>query len=281
MVLAATAWSLAGVLQRELSPMSVSTQLAGRAGFAFLALLAYLALSEGRGIGAAFRSTGWWGAATAVCMAVASGTFFIALNHTTVANVLFIQAASPVVAALLAWAALGERVSRATTIAMAIALVGVAVMIGAPGAGGLAGIGISLLMMTAFAGAIVIARHRRDVSMAPATCLAQLLLVLVTAPFADPGAVGGRDVAVLLTMGIVQMGLGLALFAAAAQVLPAAEIALVSLLEVVLGPLWVWLAFSEQPSSLTLFGGAIVVVAVVVQTLGDVARPGRTAAPPP
>ena len=56
------------------------------------------------------------------------------------------------------------------------------------------------------------------------------------------------------------------------ELIPAAEVALITLLEVVLGPLWVWLALSERPSTTTLVGGAVVVSAVVLQAGGDAVR---------
>ena len=61
------------------------------------------------------------------------------------------------------------------------------------------------------------------------------------------------------------MGLGLALLTVGARLLPPAEVALLSLLEVVLGPLWVWLAYSERPTTATLVGGAVITAAIVVQ----------------
>jgi uncharacterized membrane protein len=110
--LAALAWSTAGLLQRELS-VDVPTQLAGRALFAFLALAALAALSNRARTLEAFRSMGLAGLAVAVCTAVASGSFIVALNHANVANVLFMQALAPIAAAILAWVALGEAVTAA------------------------------------------------------------------------------------------------------------------------------------------------------------------------
>ena len=89
------------------------------------------------------------------------------------------QAVSPIVAALLAWVALGEPITARAGVAMAVALLGVGLMVGGPGSGGLLGVGASFVMMLAFAVAIVITRHRRDISMVPAICLSQLLVVLV------------------------------------------------------------------------------------------------------
>src|SRR5687767_15981368 len=148
--LAAVAWSTAGVLQRQLS-LDTATQVAGRAAFAALALLVYVAIAERGRVVRACLSVGAAGVGLAVCLAVASGSFIAALNHTTVARVLFIQALSPVLAALLARVLLSEPINRRTAAAMAIALAGVALMLGAPGGGSASGDGLALLMALAFA----------------------------------------------------------------------------------------------------------------------------------
>ena len=266
--LAALAWSSAGVLQRGLQ-VNAATQVAVRAAFAGVALLAWVAVSERGRVIEACRSVGRAGIAFAVCVAVASGAFIVALNHTTVAHVLFIQASAPVLAALLARVALGEPVSGRSAVAMAVALAGVGIMVAAGGGGGrLIGDGLAFVMALAFAVAIVITRHRRDVSMAPATFFAQLILLAAFLPFARLGDIGGGDLPELVFLGAGQIGLGLVLLTIGAPLIPAAQVALISLLEVVLGPLWVWLALGERPSGATVAGGAVVVVAVVIQASG-------------
>ena len=265
--LAAVAWSTAGVLQRQLT-LGTSTQVLGRAAFAGVALLAYVAIVERGRVVQAFRSVGLAGVAVALCVATASASFIAALNHTSVARVLFILAVAPVLAALLARVTLGEPITRRTGAAMALALAGIAVMFGAPGEGNLVGDGLSLVVALAFALMIVITRWRRDVSMAPATCLSQVILVVAFLPFASPGEITGDDVVWLALLGIGQIGLGFALLTVGARLIPAAQVGLITLLEVVLGPVWVWLALDERPSTLTLAGGAIVIVAIVIQTRG-------------
>jgi drug/metabolite transporter (DMT)-like permease len=263
-VLAAIAWSTAGVLQRELS-VGTATQLAGRAVFAALALAVFVAvMSRGHLVGA-LRAIGLAGLGVAATTAIASGTFIFALNHATVANVLFMQAASPVAAALLAWLAVRESISRRTALAMAVALAGVALMVGGPGSGGVLGVTASVVMMLAFAVSIVIVRHRRDVSMLPAICLSQILVVLVAAPFSHPGTGTSRDLLLLALLGVGQMGLGLAFVTMGARLLPASEVALITLLEVVLGPLWVWISISEKPAAIAIAGGCVVILAVLLQ----------------
>jgi drug/metabolite transporter (DMT)-like permease len=274
--LAAIAWSTAGVLQRQLS-LDTTTQVLGRAAFAGTALLVYVAVVERGRVARAFRSVGAAGVAVAVCVAIASSGFIAALNHTSVARVLFILAVAPVLAALLARATLGEPISRRTALAMALALAGVALMLGAPGEGSLTGDALAFATASAFSVMIVITRWRRDVSMAPATCLSQAIVVVVLLPFAAPGDIGGGDVGWLAALGIGQIGLGFVLLTVGARLIPAAQVGLITLLEIVLGPLWVWLAYDERPSTLTLVGGAIVVVAIVLQTR---ATPGPEPATP-
>ena len=101
--------------------------------------------------------------------------------------------------------------------------------------------------------------------MAPAICLSQLIVLAVAAPFASPSTITAHDLGFLILLGVTQIGLGPAFMTMAARLIPAAEVALISLLEVVLGPLWVWLADGERPSTASLLGGLIVIGAVVLQ----------------
>ena len=149
---------------------------------------------------------------------------------------LLILALAPVLAALLpARVTLGEPITGRTVVAMAVALAGLAVTLGAPGEGSLAGDGLSFLVMLAFALSIVITRWRRDVSMAPAACLSQVIVLAAFLPFASPGEIGGDDVVWLAALGIGQIALGFVLFAVGARLIPAAQVGLITLLEVVLG----------------------------------------------
>jgi drug/metabolite transporter (DMT)-like permease len=117
--------------------------------------------------------------------------------------------------------------------------------------------------------------------MAPAVCLSQILLVVAIGPVADLGATNAHDLGFLALMGVGQMGLGLAFLTVGARLIPAAEVALITLLEVVLGPLWVWIALGERPALIAVVGGVVVILAVVLQTTENVParRVQRRAAP--
>jgi drug/metabolite transporter (DMT)-like permease len=265
--LAALAWSTAGLLQRELT-VGVGTQVAGRAFFAGIGLFAYVAIAERGAVGRAFRAIGRPGIAVAACMAVSSGAFIVALNYASVANVLFMQALAPILAAV-AGSALGEPVARRTWLAMGIAVAGVTVMVGGPGHPSALGLSLSLFVSVTFAAMIVLTRHYREVSMAPATCLSQLIVLVVAAPFASTAHIAGKDVLLLALLGIGQIGLGLILLTIGARLIPAAEVGLITLLEIVLGPLWVWIFLGEQPGTATVVGGVIVLGAVALQAAPD------------
>jgi drug/metabolite transporter (DMT)-like permease len=268
-------------MQRQLT-LDTATQVMGRAAFAALALLAYVAVVERGRVVPAFRSVGGAGVAVALCVATASASFIAALNHASVARVLFLLAISPILAALLARITLGEPITRRTMLAMLLALAGVTLMLGEPGESSLVGDSLAFLCALSFAVMIVITRWRHDVSMAPATCLSQVILIVVFLPFARPGEIGGEDLAWLAALGIGQIGLGFALLTVGARLIPAAQVGLITQLEIVLGPLWVWLALDERPSTLTLAGGAIVVVAIVIHVSSrSASRPGEASAGSP
>jgi drug/metabolite transporter (DMT)-like permease len=265
--LAAVAWSTAGLFQRELS-VGVATQLAGRALFAALGLLAYIGVTEHGRVLQAFRAIGRGGIAIVALLGASSASFLAALNYEPVANVLFFQALAPIIAAALG-TMLGEPVSRRTWLAMVVALAGVAVMVGGPGGASWLGQVLSLFTAVSFAATLVITRHRRDVSMAPATCLSQVVVFAAAAPFAHLGQVGTKDATLLATLGICQIGLGFVFLTIGGRLIPAGEVALITLLEIVLGPIWVWAFLSEQPAAATLVGGAIVLAAVLLQAKSE------------
>ena len=274
MILAAVAWSSAGLVQRELTA-TPATQVLGRALFAFAALIAVSLLTERGRFWSSLHSLGWVGVAVIAALALSSGTFLFALNYTTVANVLFLMATAPVFAALLGWVVLGERIPPRTWFAMALAAGGVSAMVVGTIDAGFLAIVLPLAMTAGFAVVIVLTRYRRDVSMLPASCVSQAVVVVIMFPFASFASATAQDWSLFFVLGTFQVGAGLALLTIAARLLPAAEVAVLSLLEIVLGPIWAWLAYSERSNTATFVGGVIVAAAVVVQATGSGALPTR------
>lgn len=281
-LLAGCAFSSAGLLVRLMEAAGGWQILFWRSAAMVPALLLVIAWRRGGRLLDAFRAAGWDAVAGGACLALGFTGFIFALLHTSVANVLFILSAAPFFAALLAWGVLGEAVRRRTWLGMALALVGVGVMVAEGLSGrGLTGDLIALLTTVGFAGFTVALRRGREVDMLPAVCWAGgFTMALAAAGSGGALAVGGHDLALCAALGLLQLAIGLTLFTLGSRHVPAAELALLSLSEVVLGPVWVWLGVGETPSALTLLGGAIVLGAVAFQALGGVRRkrppPGMT-----
>jgi drug/metabolite transporter (DMT)-like permease len=274
---AAVAWSTAGLITRATTTDAFTT-LFWRSLFSTLFLIVYIALRDRRRALGAFRGLGLPALGIAVSFGTSMTCFIIALKQTSVANVLIFQAASPFVAAVLAWLWLGERLSPRSALAILATVVGIAVMESdALARGRLWGDLFSAIMGFSFAVMIVLARRHRDVSMTSAMGLATALTCLVTLPFAELTIAPG-DLALLALFGVGQLGFGLVMFTAGVRLIPAADAGLITMLEVILAPMWVWLAFGENPGTRAMLGGVIVLGAVIAHTLTEKQAIGATGA---
>jgi drug/metabolite transporter (DMT)-like permease len=209
-------------------------------------------------------------------MALSSACFILSLAHTTVANTLILMSIGPYAAGLLGWVFLGERVAARTWLTMAVALAGTVTMVASSyGRGAVIGDVLAIVTAVSFAVAIVLIRRHPDIGMAPAAALATTLTALVALPLADPFGTSLRDIGLLALFGVGQFGCGFLLFMGGARLIPAAETSLIGMLEVVLGPLWVWLVLGERPGPESLVGGALILTALAANALVDLVRPGR------
>jgi drug/metabolite transporter (DMT)-like permease len=276
----ALVWSFGGTIARFLQVQDSWAIVFWRSLFAAAFLLAYMLWNDGwRGSVLLFRNMGRWGLAVALCFATASTSFIIALAHTTVANILLIQAGVPLIAALLTWALFHEKVAASTWAAIAAVIAGVAIMVSESFTGQVSpvGDGLALLIAFAFACATVITRRHAHVQMAPAVCLAVTLAGLFSFTRAGSLGVTPADLAWLFAFGAINLGLGLAMFTRGARLLPAALAALIGTLEPVTAPIWVWLVHHEVPSARTLLGGSVVFLALVAYLALDLRRQMRDA----
>jgi drug/metabolite transporter (DMT)-like permease len=256
--------STAGVLMRWIEQADGWTVLFWRALFCSATLLVWLAIRYGRGLPRAYLATGWTGVMMTVSFVLATITFIFALIETTVAKVVLINGMTPFVAAILAWATLGERVARSAVLFMLVAVAGIAVMVGhSLDSGHLAGDLLAFACCLTTAAMYVAMRRRTQIDQVPAILAASLAVALVAALFAPGLAVSGHDLLVCAALGCLQLGVQYILVAWAARQLPAAETALTARMTIVLGPLWAWLGAGEVPSNPTLWGGALVVVAIL------------------
>ncbi len=276
-LLAGALWSTMGIGIRLIEQANVWQILFFRscALAAFLFLL--ISLRSGGQPLRRIRRAGLAGVVGGLGLVFAFAGGIYAIQTTTVANAMFLFAAAPFVAAALGWILLRESVRRATWFAMAFAVVGIAIMV-ANGfaAGRVAGNLSALLSACGFAVFTIALRWGRLEDMFPAVFLAGVFALVTGAFVCSAGGYGfdipPRDIAIALALGVFQVGAGLAVFTLGSRVVPAAELALLSMTEVLLAPLWVWLLLDETVSAATLGGGAILLLALAGNALSGARR---------
>jgi drug/metabolite transporter (DMT)-like permease len=267
---AAVAWSTAPFFTRLLH-FDSWTILFWRGLFGGGLITALLVLTQGRAGLRDLIETGRSGWLVACLSTLGMVSFIPALQLTSVSNVAIIIATGPFVAAGLAWIWLREAARLTTLIASLVALCGVAIIVGnAGGVSDARGIGLACLVTLAIAAMTVAIRRYKQISMVAAAALSNFLGSLVSIPFAEGLArVTATDIFILAMFGSFQVALGLTLFVLGSRQLPSGQASLIATLETPLMPFWVWLAFQEIPATRALFGGALVMGAVLADILAD------------
>jgi drug/metabolite transporter (DMT)-like permease len=268
MIIAPILWSTAGVVTRHIQSASAFEMVFWRSLFAALFVLAALLFVQKKNPWQAARAAGWRGMVSGALWGVMFTAFVVALSLTSTANTLVVMSIGPLLTALLARAVLDEPVALRTWLAAGAAAVGIAWMFGASfsslGPRDLAGMLVALLIPVAAAANVINLRAAAArVDLVPAVMLGGFLSCFLALPFAVPFSATGRDLALLAFLGFFQLGLPCMLVVVASRSLLAPEIALIGLLEVVLGPLWAWIGADERPATATLVGGAVVLVALI------------------
>ena len=269
---AATLFSTAGVIVRrvELPAWDVSFWRA-----LFLAgTLLPVVIWQRRAVWRDMRNAGLALIGSAALIAASMITFILALGMAPVANVLIVFGATPFATALLARLFLGERLHRHTLFAMAAAVAGLALSVSESlQAGAALGMLVAFGVVLSISANYVVVRHHREVGMTPALLLAGVIGAVLSLPFAEPHKLAVRDLPWLIALGPGQLTCGLLLYMASLKRIPAGKAALLGLLELVLGPIWVWAIDGERPGTVTLAGGAIVIAAAAVNVWLDSRRP--------
>lgn len=273
MILAPVLWSSAGVVTRHIERASAFEQVFWRSLSAF-AFVALALLFTKKHPFHAMRKAGLPGLFSGAMWAVMFTAFVVALSLTSTANTLVTMSISPLLTVLFARLLLSDPVPARTWIASAAAAAGIAWMFGGGFAPGhLLGMLVALLVPLAAALNVVVLRaSAATVDLIPAVMLGGLLSCIIALPLALPFSASARDLVLLALLGVFQLGLPCILLVIASRALLAPELALLGLLEVVLGPLWAWLGAGEVPARATLIGGAIVLAALIGNELAAFRR---------
>ena len=241
-----------------------------RGSVIFLVLNIYLFLAEGQKFINNYNKIGLSGLIGGVSLGIANISFILSITTTTAAVTMMMLATQPFVAAILAYIFLKEKISKTTLIAITIAAAGIIFMsFDSEGEGSLFGLINGLLSSLGFAGFTVSLRWRKrtpkftTVAIAGIFCAAVAILVLL---FNDSNIFISLKNSSLSALHGFLVCTGLILFSMKSKYLPATDLTLLSLTEVLGGIFWVWLPWfgiNEVPSVNTLIGGAIIVFAII------------------
>ena len=210
--------------------------------------------------------------ATGCVSSISTTAFTVAVTKTSVANVVAIIAAAPIVAALIARVAIGERASARTWRAIVATMAGIIVIVGGSVSGG--SITGELLALTAIVGFginLTIWRRLPDLPRSLVVLCAATVTAVVTSVPAEPLAMDADAFWATLTMGLFFGPVARFCMATATRYAKSAEVSLFTPVETVCASLWVWLWFGEVPTTTTLAGAAVVVTAVLYGITGPAA----------
>ena len=267
MVAAPVLWSSAGVVTRHIQVATPVEQVFWRSLFAFAFVFVVLLIRK-QHPWLSVRAAGVPGLVSGLMWAIMFTAFLFALSLTTTANALVVMSISPLLTALFAAMFLKDPVPVRTLFASAAAALGIAWMFGSSLESHYLGMAVASLIPVAAAVNVVVLRGAAaKLDLVPAVMLGGALSCLIALPFALPFNATPSDLLLLAFLGVTQLGLPCMLLVIASRRLLAPEIALIGLLEVVLGPLWVWLAVGEEPGRATLIGGAVVIGALAANEL--------------
>jgi len=272
MVLTTLLWSSAGVVTRQLAHAQGFEVTFWRSFFTVVSLLLILPLWQGPRVFARmpWRQGAFW--LSGGCWAVMFTAFMIALTMTGVARVLVTMALGPLLTALLARVVTGHRLPARTWVAIMLGGAGMAWMFaGQMGEatsssawmGSLVALGVPAAAAVNWTVVQRSQAHGESIDLVPAVLLGAVISSAVTLPLAWPLTAGGRDLAWLAALGLAQLAIPCVLAVLCARVLPAAEVALLGLLEIVFGILLVWWFAGEVPRPEVLSGGALVMGALL------------------
>ena len=287
MIISSVMISFGGLISRYIEGADASQINIYRSGSIFAVVLGVLVFQYRGQVVSKIMQIGWPGLIGGALLAVAGMAFMQALTTTTVANALFTLSAIPFFTAGLAWIFLREALSRVTVITMAVAAIGVSVMVGGGlEVGSFYGNAMALITAIGFAGFAVIVRKYRHIDMLPTMLVSGVILALSASAISHEDlTVSWHDFILCFIWGGILSGIGNVMFVIATRYLMAAEVTLFMLLEFALGPLWVWIFVSETPSIYTLAGGLLVMAAVGLRALHEMRssrqaiRRGRLAGP--
>jgi drug/metabolite transporter (DMT)-like permease len=276
----AVCWSLGGALVRVTENVDVWQIIFYRSVIVLVLMGLWLSIRFRGSFLQHVRKAGSNAVIAGIAVGTAGLAFIASLFYTTVADAIFMVGVSPFLSAIIGYWILRERIPPVTWIAMTVALVGMGIIFRGNGGGGaITGTALAIYSAFCFSCYAVLLRWGQDTEMSVALIWNAVFLIIVTSAVllvptglrettgSSAFSIGWPNFLWIFVMGAIQLTLGLILFTIGSRSVPAAQLSLIGLVEPTLSPLWAWLVVRELPPIWTFLGGAVILCAIVIQTL--------------
>ena len=264
--LGACCLSFGGLIVKSFEGATLWQILFWRSIFFSIAVVIFLLITHKRNIFNSFYKSGFPGLIGGLILSLGYCGYVFAMYNTTVANTNFIIQTQTIFLAIFGYIFLKEKISKLTLFSIILAFIGIMLMVGnslSPGqtSGNIA----AFIMPISFATLILIVRKFPDIDMIPMQFVAGIGAIIIGYLFSTKLIISSHDIFLGFLAGFFQVGLGLILITIGARSTPSALVGIIMLTEAVLGPLWAWLFANENPPLVVLYGGVIIISAVLLQ----------------
>ena len=258
--------SFGGLIVKSFEGATLWQILFWRSIFFSLTILAFLIITYKKKLFNSFYLSGLPGFVGGVVLSFGFCGYVIAMYSTTVANTNFIISLQILFLAIFGYFFLKEKISSVTLLSIILAITGVLIMVGnSLGPGEMTGNLAAFSMPITFAVLIIIVRKFPSVDMVPAQFVAGICCCLIGYVLSNKLMISYHDIFLGFLAGFFQVGFGFIFITIGARTTPSAMVGIIMLSESVLGPIWAFLFASERPSMFSLIGGAVILLAVLIQ----------------
>jgi len=271
-LLAGVFWSTSGIVYRLIEEATAWQVLYYRSLALFFMMITWLIIKYRINIFNIFTNSIEIHLIGGFCLGIAFTAYIQALEYTSVANAMFILAIAPFITALLGIVILREKILVYMWICMIITAIGLTIMVGEEiSLGRSLGEVSAMLAALGFSGMTISIRANKNNDLLPTILIASFFATVFSGSMiiykGDYFSLKNIDLIYSCGMGIFQLGLGAVLYTAGARHLISVELTLLSLTEVIVGPILVWLIIDESPTKMGLLGGLIILFSIVVMAI--------------
>ena len=271
--LGACSLSFGGLLVKSFEGATLWQILFWRSLFFISVVSIYLSFTYGSKVFKILYVSGIPGVFGGLVLGIGFFSYVYAMYNTTVANANFIIQTQTLFLAVFGYFFLKEKVSKTTIFSIALAMIGILIMVGnSLSPGQLSGNLVAFLMPISFAVLIIVVRKYPKIDMVPLQLVAGVIAMIIGFTVASKISISAHDIFIGFLAGFFQLGFGFILITIGAKSTPSAVVGIIMLTEAILGPMWAWLFINELPSIIVMIGGSIVLLAVLIQFFTAIKR---------